>query len=177
MTPEVRFALSATTVAERFFAQFNKNHEMPTLVLFRGESTSPCGQIRTAAYCPADLRYYVDIDALAQRWSRFGAAVIAKVLWHEYAHWWQDVEEDKLFLYGKVDNRYDREVVELPADCWTGRITRFSNLFTDVEVQNGASLFGTIGSGVNSTHGSNEQRRNSFQSCYDNEISRIIIEQ
>ena len=168
MPIEVRFALSSITVGERYFAQFNtKNHEFPVWVRMEGSTVSPCGEIKVAAYCPADKKIYVDLEALKRKWSRFGLAIIPEVIWHEMAHWWQDVEQDKLFLYGKVDNAYDREVVELPADCYAGRITKFANVLSEEEIQRGFDLFGSIGSGANSTHGSNEQRRQSVTSCYN----------
>lgn len=83
-------------------------------------------------------------------------------------HWWQDVEKNKLFYYGKIDNTYDREIVELPADCGAGRISKFSKILTEIEIQEAGNFFGNIGSGANSTHGSNEQRRESFLNCYNN---------
>ena len=167
---EVRFALSSITVGERYFAQFNtRNHEFPVWVRMEGSAVSPCGEIKVAAYCPADKKIYVDLEALKRKWLRFGTAVIPEVIWHEMAHWWQDVEQDKLFLYGKVDNAYDREVVELPADCYAGHISQFSKVLNEYEIREAANLFGSIGSGANSTHGSNTQRRNSFLNCYKGE--------
>lgn len=170
---EVRFALSSITVGERYFDQFQHEHEYPVWVNINGDAVSPCGVIKTAAYCPADTKFYVDLAALERMWGRFGAVIISEVIWHEMAHWWQDVEHDRLFLYQRIDNRYDREVVELPADCYSGKITKFSGVFSADEVARAAGLFGTIGSGASSTHGSNDQRRQSFMSCYNEEQSTL----
>lgn len=74
------------------FAQAGSTYRPPTLVLFRGHTSSGCGYASGAAgpfYCPADEKIYIDLDFYDQLANRLGAPgdfAQAYVLAHEVAH-------------------------------------------------------------------------------------------
>jgi predicted metalloprotease len=69
-----------------------RSYTDPTLVLFRGATTSACGQASASTgpfYCPADQDLYVDLafaQELKDRFSATGDFAMAYVVAHEVGH-------------------------------------------------------------------------------------------
>ncbi|MBV2358696.1 neutral zinc metallopeptidase [Thalassococcus sp. CAU 1522] len=125
----------ATTEAvwgQVFPQQVGRPYEPPVLVLFSGQTASPCGGASGATgpfYCPADEKAYLDTEFFATLSRQLGASgdfAAAYVIAHEVAHHVQN----ELGILGQVNQR--RQVVgqteanaltvrlELQADCLSG---------------------------------------------------------
>lgn len=117
----------------QLFAQMGRQYKDPTLVLFRGQVRSGCGQATSATgpfYCPADQKVYLDMDFFREMSSRFSAAgdfAQAYVIAHEVGHHVQTL----LGISAKVDAARQRGArmegaaglsvrLELQADCFAG---------------------------------------------------------
>lgn len=114
------------------FAQAGKTYEKPTLVLFRGATTTACGAGEAAMgpfYCPGDRKVYIDLsfyDTLRQQLGAPGDFAQAYVIAHEVGHHVQNL----LGITGKVEALRARQGeaqanatsvrVELQADCLAG---------------------------------------------------------
>lgn len=115
-----------------FPEQLGRPYDPPVLVLFSGQTPSPCGAARFATgpfYCPADKKAYLDTQFFATMSRQLGARgdfAAAYVIAHEVAHHVQN----ELGILGQVNER--RQVVgrtqanaltvrlELQADCLSG---------------------------------------------------------
>jgi len=172
------------------FQENGARYQAPTLVIFDGRTTSPCGPASTGSgpfYCPADKKIYIDpgfYDVMERRLGAPGDFAQAYVVAHEVAHHVQNLEG----TIPKVD-RYRRSVskteankatvrLELQADCysgvWTNRIQRGKQVLEDGDVKEALNaafqigddtLQGRSGGHVNPatfTHGTSEQRVNWF---------------
>ena len=63
-------------VWDKLFDNMGKIYQKPTLVLFRGATTSGCGTATSASgpfYCPADQQVYIDLAFAQELKERFGA--------------------------------------------------------------------------------------------------------
>ncbi|WP_213875412.1 neutral zinc metallopeptidase [Pseudomonas sp. dw_358] len=115
------------------FAQMGRQYKDPTLVLFRSQVRSGCGNATSATgpfYCPADQKVYLDMDFFREMSTRFGAAgdfAQAYVIAHEVGHHVQNL----LGISAKVDAAAQRGQpmegasglsvrLELQADCFAG---------------------------------------------------------
>ncbi|MFZ7091860.1 KPN_02809 family neutral zinc metallopeptidase [Primorskyibacter sp. 2E233] len=112
--------------------QLGIEYQPPILVLFSGQTASPCGGASGATgpfYCPADEKAYLDTEFFATLSRQLGAKgdfAAAYVIAHEVAHHVQN----ELGILGEVNNR--RQAVgeteanaltvrlELQADCLSG---------------------------------------------------------
>ena len=112
--------------------QVGRAYEPPVLVLFSGQTASPCGGASGATgpfYCPADQKAYLDTEFFATLSRQLGAGgdfAAAYVIAHEVAHHVQN----ELGILGQVNER--RQAVgqteanaltvrlELMADCLSG---------------------------------------------------------
>jgi len=172
------------------FQENGARYAEPTLVIFSGRTTSPCGPASTGSgpfYCPADKKIYIDpafYEVMARQLNAPGDFAQAYVVAHEVAHHVQNVEG----TIPKVD-RYRRSVskteankatvrLELQADCysgvWTNRIQRSRGVLEEGDIQEALkaafaigddTLQGRSGGHVNPatfTHGTSEQRVNWF---------------
>ncbi len=172
------------------FRENGARYQPPTLVIFDGRTTSPCGPASTGSgpfYCPADKKIYIDpgfYDVMERRLGAPGDFAQAYVVAHEVAHHVQNLEG----TIPKVD-RYRRSVskpeanqatvrLELQADCysgvWTNRIQRGKQVLDEGDVKEALNaafqigddtLQGRSGGHVNPatfTHGTSEQRVNWF---------------
>lgn len=133
-------------VWEQVFArQLNGAYDAPTLVLFKGVTSSPCGGASGATgpfYCPADRKAYLDtafFTTLSDRLGAGGDFAAAYVVAHEIAHHVQN----ELGILGEA-NAVRSQVgeaeanaisvrIELQADCFAGvwahhADTRFDSL-------------------------------------------------
>jgi len=113
--------------------QYGLRYTDPTMVLYRGQTRSGCGQASAQMgpfYCPADKKVYLDLgffDELAKRHNAPGDFAQAYVLAHEIGHHIQNI----MGTLGKVQH-YKQQVrsekksnalqvrVELQADCYSG---------------------------------------------------------
>ena len=74
------------------FQRVNKQYAKPTLVLFRGGTTSECGSATSSVgpfYCPADQKVYIDLgffQELRERFKAPGDFAQAYVIAHEVGH-------------------------------------------------------------------------------------------
>lgn len=118
--------------SKEFPEQLGRSYEPPVLVLFAGQTASPCGNASGATgpfYCPADEKAYLDTEFFATLSRQLGAKgdfAAAYVIAHEVAHHVQN----ELGILGEVNNR--RQTVseaqanaltvrlELQADCLSG---------------------------------------------------------
>ena len=107
-------------------------YQLPSLVLFRGRTSTACGQGQAAMgpfYCPGDQRVYIDLgfyDTLRDQLGAPGDFAQAYVIAHEVAHHVQNL----LGISGKVDAQRGRISeaaqnalsvrLELQADCLAG---------------------------------------------------------
>jgi predicted metalloprotease len=79
-------------VWSKLFNDMGRTYTDPTLVLFRGATTSACGQASASTgpfYCPADQDLYVDLafaQELKDRFSATGDFAMAYVVAHEVGH-------------------------------------------------------------------------------------------
>lgn len=115
-----------------FRERLGREYTPPVLVLFAGQTASPCGGANGATgpfYCPIDRKAYLDtdfFDALAQRFGAGGDFAAAYVIAHEVAHHVQN----ELGILGQVEQaraaagqtRANAITVrlELQADCFAG---------------------------------------------------------
>ena len=114
------------------FKQAGGSYDQPTLVLFRGRTSTACGLGESASgpfYCPGDSKVYVDLaffDTLRTRLGAPGDFAQAYVIAHEVGHHVQNL----LGVTGKVDAMRGKVPqaqmnamsvrVELQADCLAG---------------------------------------------------------
>ena len=134
--PEKKFikTLLADTedVWRDIFTKGGATYRDPTLVLFRGSTSTACGQGQAAMgpfYCPADQKVYIDLgfyDTLKNRLGAPGDFAQVYVIAHEVGHHVQNL----LGISNKVEQRrgqvsqaeYNALSVrlELQADCFAG---------------------------------------------------------
>jgi predicted metalloprotease len=114
------------------FKQSGQTYREPKLVLFRGSTTTACGQgqaVMGPFYCPGDQKVYIDLGFYETMRTRLGAPgdfAQAYVIAHEVGHHVQHL----LGIAGKVEqmgaraNDVQRNALsvrlELQADCFAG---------------------------------------------------------
>jgi hypothetical protein len=118
--------------ARLFRDQLGRSYSPATLVLFKGQTASPCGGASGATgpfYCPADRKVYLDTDfftTMARQLGARGDFAAAYVVAHEVGHHVQN----ELGILARA-NEVRRQVsqgdsnaisvrVELQADCLSG---------------------------------------------------------
>jgi uncharacterized protein len=117
-----------------YFARAGETYRPATLVMYRGQTRSPCGTASGATgpfYCPADKKVYLDLsffDEMARSLGARGDFAQAYVVAHEIAHHVQD----ELGILGRAHQVMQRERgeaegadsvavrLELQADCMAG---------------------------------------------------------
>ena len=114
------------------FSQGGARYQEPKLVLFRGATSTACGQGEAAMgpfYCPADRKVYIDLgfyETLKNKLGAPGEFAQAYVVAHEVGHHVQNL----LGVSDKVDSQRGRVSqaqynqlsvrLELQADCFAG---------------------------------------------------------
>ena len=114
------------------FRQGGAQYRQPTLVLFRGATSTACGAGQAAMgpfYCPADQKVYIDLgfyETLKNQLGAPGEFAQAYVIAHEVGHHVQNL----LGISTKVDQQRSRVSqaqynqlsvrLELQADCFAG---------------------------------------------------------
>jgi len=123
---------STEDVWGKIFQEQGSQYQEPTLVMFRGVTSSGCGTAQQAMgpfYCPPDQKVYIDLsfyDELAQRFQAPGEFAMAYVVAHEIGHHVQNqlgimkkVEQARQQMsereYNKISVR-----LELQADFFAG---------------------------------------------------------
>ena len=123
---------STEDVWGKIFQEQGSQYQEPTLVMFRGVTSSGCGTAQQAMgpfYCPLDQKVYIDLsfyDELAQRFQAPGEFAMAYVVAHEIGHHVQNqlgimkkVEQARQQMsereYNKISVR-----LELQADFFAG---------------------------------------------------------
>jgi predicted metalloprotease len=123
---------STEDVWGKIFQEQGSQYQDPTLVMFRGVTSSGCGTAQQAMgpfYCPLDQKVYIDLsfyDELAQRFQAPGEFAMAYVVAHEIGHHVQNqlgimkkVEQARQQMsereYNKISVR-----LELQADFFAG---------------------------------------------------------
>jgi len=120
-------------VWSKVFAQAGRRYPPPTLVLYRGSSTSGCGTASANMgpfYCPQDQKVYVDLGFFTEMKEHYGAGgdfSQAYVLAHEVGHHVQNLEgtldqvqKAKQQVLGKAKKNKLQVKLELQADCYAG---------------------------------------------------------
>lgn len=176
------------TWQEIFQAQFHRDYQKPTLVLYSGQTQTACGTGQAAMgpfYCPGDQKVYIDLSFYQQMRDQFGVGgdfAQAYVIAHEIGHHVQKL----IGISDQVDrarSRMNRSQanalsvrVELQADCfagvWAAVAQRDNNrLIEKGEIEQGLQTAAAIGDDRlqsehggrvmpdSFTHGSSEQRQ------------------
>lgn len=114
----------------KLFAEMGRDYPKPTMVLYRNQVQSGCGNASSAAgpfYCPADQRLYLDLSFFEELDRRFGAPgdfARAYVIAHEVAHHVQNQlglmdRRKELVGRGMSENEFSVRL-ELQADFLAG---------------------------------------------------------
>ena len=172
------------------FQQGGAQYQAPTLVMFRGSTSTACGQGQAAMgpfYCPADSKVYIDLSFYETMKRQLGAPgdfAQAYVVAHEVGHHVQNL----MGLTGKVDGMRgrisEREQnalsvrLELQADCfagiWAHHNQKSKNILESGDIEEAMNAAAAIGDdalqrksqGVvvpdSFTHGTSEQRQRWF---------------
>ena len=178
------------------FQESNLTYVLPTLVLFRGSTSSACGGANSAVgphYCPLDETIYLDetfFDALVSRLGAEGGDVAeAYVIAHEVGHHVQK----RLGIMSEVQSAQQQAAsqeeanelsvkLELQADCFAGvwaNSIRDAGVFLPGEINEAIDAAEAVGDDriqeavqgqVNPeswTHGSAEQRADWFTTGFE----------
>lgn len=181
--------------ADIFAQQVGRPYDPAVLVLFKGVTSSPCGNASGATgpfYCPGDRKIYLDTNfftTLEQRMGAGGDFAAAYVVAHEVAHHVQN----ELGILGQAnqiratssqtESNAISVRIELQADCYSGvwarqAQARFGSLERGdiAEAMNAAKRIGDdtlqrsagrVPQPHTFTHGTSEQRQRWFATGYE----------
>lgn len=179
------------TTWAQIFLTLGKQYEEPTLILYRGATSSGCGTGTAEIgpfYCPLDQRIYIDLGFYEQLANRYGAPgdfAQAYVLAHEVGHHVQTV----LGISSQVNEmgRNKSQAIvnrlsvlqELQADCYAGVWGFYANtqrgMLEPGDIEEALKAAAAIGDDTlqrqtggrvapdSFTHGSSEQRASWFK--------------
>jgi predicted metalloprotease len=114
------------------FQKMGKSYEKPTLVLYRGQTNTGCGEADSGVgpfYCPADTRVYIDLsffEILEEKLHSPGDFPRAYVIAHEVGHHVQKLlgyaaQADRIRrTQSKVEANHASVRLELQADYFAG---------------------------------------------------------
>ena len=179
----------------KIFSDMGNTYTDPTLVLFRGSTTSGCGNASAASgpfYCPADQDVYIDLSFAQQLKQQFGATgdfAMAYVVAHEVGHHVQDllgVTKKMQQIQQRVsETEYNKYSVrlELQADfyagVWAHYDQKMKNVIDPNDIQEALTAANAIGDDRlqkeyqgtitpdSFTHGTSAQRMYWFKKGYD----------
>lgn len=183
-------------VWSQVFTQGGATYQQPKLVLFRGTTTTACGQGQAAMgpfYCPADQKVYIDLgfyETLKNQLGAPGDFAQAYVIAHEVGHHVQNllgISTKMDQMRGRVSEKEYNVLsvrLELQADCFAGVWAHHAQEARQLleagdveEAMNAAArigddaLQGARGGSVvpeSFTHGTSEQRQRWFNNGLKN---------
>ncbi len=129
-----------------YFRGEGQQYPLPTLAIFNGQVSSPCGTASSASgpfYCPADKKIYLDMsffDEMDRGLGAKGDFAQAYVIAHEVGHHVQDVLEILPQAHQAMRNRGQAKGaesvavrLELQADCFAGLWAAKSSIAATLE--------------------------------------------
>jgi hypothetical protein len=128
--------------------QTGRPYRPPVLVLYSGQTASPCGGASGATgpfYCPADRKVYLDTAFFATLERRLGAKgdfAAAYVVAHEVAHHIQN----ELGILGQA-NQLRREVAEAEGNAISVRVELQADCLSGIWARAAAQDLGTLAPG------------------------------
>lgn len=187
------FALTEDTW-QQLFARMGKTWQSPTLVMYRGQTPTACGQGQSAMgpfYCPADRKVYIDLsfyDEMKNRLHAGGEFAQGYVIAHEVGHHVQHllgidskVRQLQQGASQKVANQLSVKM-ELQADCYAGvwgHYMQQENILETGDLQSALNAAEAIGDDRlqqqsqgrvvpdSFTHGTSQQRYSWFKKGFD----------
>jgi len=178
------------------FSRGGSTYKEPKLVLFRGATTTACGQGQSAMgpfYCPADQKVYIDLDFYQTLKNQLGAPgefAQAYVVAHEVGHHVQNLLgiSDKMnSMRGRVSKtEYNALSVrlELQADClagvWANKAQESRHILEHGDIESAMNAAAKIGDDAlqkqsqgrvvpeSFTHGTSAQRTRWFNTGLQN---------
>ena len=179
----------------KIFNDMGKRYTDPTLVLFRGSTTSGCGTASASTgpfYCPADQDLYVDLAFAQELKDQFGATgdfAMAYVIAHEVGHHVQDLlgltdkmqqiqQQVSQTEYNKYSVRLELQA-DFYAGVWAHYDQKMKNVIDPNDIQEALNAANAIGDDRlqqeyqgtvtpdSFTHGTSQQRMYWFKKGYD----------
>ncbi|HIO90216.1 MAG TPA: metalloprotease [Campylobacterales bacterium] len=182
-------------VWQEIFTQNSLRYKKPTLVMFRGTTTSGCGEAHSQMgpfYCPSDQKVYIDLgffDELQYKFKAKGDFAQAYVIAHEIGHHVQNLfgilpkVHKKQKYMNKIDSNKLSVKTELQADCfagvWAKKIDHKKQLLDRGDIEEALNAASRIGDDTlqrqaggevvpdSFTHGSASQRKEWFYRGYN----------
>lgn len=179
----------------KLFSDMGRTYTDPTLVLYRGSTSTACGTASSSTgpfYCPADHDIYLDLSFAQQLKDQFGAKgdfAMAYVVAHEVGHHVQyllGVTQKMQQLQQQLsETDYDKYSVrlELQADfyagVWAHYDQKMKNVIDAEDIQEGLSAANAVGDDRlqkefqgtvtpdTFTHGTSAERMYWFKKGYD----------
>ena len=183
-------------VWSKVFTQGGATYQQPKLVLFRGTTTTACGQGQAAMgpfYCPADQKVYIDLgfyETLKNQLGAPGDFAQAYVIAHEVGHHVQNllgISTKMDQMRGRVSEKEYNVLsvrLELQADCfagvWGNHAQEARQLLEAGDVEEAMNAAARIGDDAlqgarggsvvpeSYTHGTSEQRQRWFNNGLKN---------
>lgn len=187
---------STDQVWNEAFAKKGQTYQEPRLVLFRNATQTGCGLASSAVgpfYCPTDQTLYLDETFFEELKNRFGGSAgevaQAYVIAHEVGHHVQNLEG--LFAAGNPQTQHGSIETELQADCYAGvwaYAVNKNGVFSPGEIDQALSAAAAVGddniqertqgrtSPETWTHGSSEQRVNSFNKGFNSGQPGVCVD-
>ncbi len=162
LTSFVRTVLASTEdIWTKLMQEQGKDYPQPTLVLYRDQTNTDCGQGLTAMgpfYCPADQKLFIDLSFNEELKNRFGAPgefAMAYVVAHEVGHHVQNllgtmtkVQQMRSRLSEKEYNKLSVKL-ELQADflagVWAHHANKLEQLLEEGDMEAGLKAANAIG--------------------------------
>lgn len=128
-----------------FDQHLDQSYAPPTLVLYKGVTSSSCGNASGATgpfYCPGDEKIYLDTDFFTTMSTQLGAKgdfAAAYVVAHEVAHYIQD----QLGILGRA-NKVRAQVSETDANAISMRVELMADCFAGIWAREADARFDTL---------------------------------
>jgi uncharacterized protein len=179
----------------KIFSGMGRTYSDPTLVLYRDETTSGCGEASSSTgpfYCPMDQKVYIDLSfaqELRQRFHASGDFAMAYVVAHEVGHHVQNLlgitQKMERIRQQVSETEYNRYSVrlELQADfyagVWAHYDQKMKNVIDSADIESALSAANAVGDDRlqretqgtvtpdSFTHGTSAQRMYWFKKGYE----------
>lgn len=164
----------------KFFAQQNRTFTPPRVMVHASEEKTSCAVVDFAHYCTGTNTIHLNWRVLSQIQQERGDGAMMFVLAHEYGHAVQQSigsldKQESHFINGSARRRSSLKRKELQADCLAGIAFEFlgrtqkipSGIKSDASRM--AAFLGDEGTSTEDSHGSPDQRRQSFETGLRNE--------